>query len=138
MKKKLHGILLIDDDADDNFFHKMVIDEMNCTEHVEVAFNGLEAIDYLKNENQPKPDLVFLDINMPRMNGWEFLEAHSKLKQEQKAKVIVIMLSTLKDPDDLKRAAQFSEIIDFNYKPLTENSLMQILEQYFPENVVEL
>ena len=138
MKKKLKNIVLIDDDADDNFFHKLVIDEMNCSEHVEVTLSGFSALGFLKKVNQSKTDLIFLDINMPKMNGWEFLEEHNKLSKEQKAKVIIIMLSSPKDPDDIKRAAQFSETIDFNYKPLTEKSLMKILEQYFPENVMEL
>ena len=130
--------MLIDDDTDDNFFHKMVIDEMNITKNVEVTLSSFEALDFLKKEKQTQPELIFLDINMPKMNGWEFLEEHSKLSEEQKAKVIIIMLSSPKDSDDIKRAAGFPETIDFNYKPLTEKSMIKILEQYFPENVVEL
>ena len=133
MNTKLKCILLIDDDDDDNYFHKMIIDEMNITEHVEVALNGLEALNYLKNENQYKPDLVFLDINMPKMNGWEFLEAHSKLSKEQKAKEIVVMLTTSSNPEDKKRAEQYSEVTDFNSKPLTKEMLTVILERYFPK-----
>jgi len=133
MSIKLKCILLIDDDDDDNFFHKMVIDEMNVTEHVEVAFNGLEALDFLKDESKPKPDLVFLDINMPKMNGWEFLEAHKKLSEAQKAKIIVIMLTTSSNPEDKKRATQYVEVSDFNSKPLTKETLTEILEQYFPQ-----
>jgi CheY-like chemotaxis protein len=132
MNIKLPCILLIDDDDDDNYFHKMIIDEMNITEHVEVALNGLEALDYLKDENKTKPDLVFLDINMPKMNGWEFLEEHKKLCQEQKAKIIVIMLTTSSNAEDKKRAGQCHEVTNFNSKPLTKEMLTAILEQYFP------
>ena len=134
MEKKLNCIVLVDDDADDNYFHKMIIDEMGVTEHLEVTCSGFEAIDFLKKKNQPSPELIFLDINMPKMSGWEFLEEHSKLKEEQKAKVIVIMLSSTKNPEDVKRAAGFSETIEFNYKPLTEKALFKIFEDYFPEN----
>ena len=133
MNDKLKCILLIDDDDDDNYFHKMVIDEMNITEHVEIAFNGLEALTFLKNENQPKPDLVFLDVNMPKMNGWEFLEAHKLLSEEQKAKLIVVMLTTSSNPEDKKRAEQYGEVTDFNSKPLTKEMLTIILERYFPK-----
>ena len=133
MKTKLKCILLIDDDDDDNYFHKMVIDEMNITEHVEVAFNGLEALDFLKKENNPKPDLVFLDVNMPKMNGWEFLEEHKKLDEEHKANIIVVMLTTSTSQEDKKRAKQYGEVTDFNTKPLTKDMLTVILERYFPK-----
>ena len=135
MKTKLNCILLIDDDEDDNYFHKMVIDEMNITEHVEVAFNGLEALDFLKNDNNPTPDLVFLDVNMPKMNGWEFLEEHKKLDEEHKAKIIVVMLTTSTNPEDKKRAEEYGEVTDFNSKPLTKEMLIVILERYFPKVV---
>ena len=66
-------VMLIDDDDDDNFFHSLVLNEMHATEHIEVAENAFKALDYLR-ETFPPPDLIFLDINMPKMNGWEFLE----------------------------------------------------------------
>lgn len=138
MNTKMKCILLIDDDEDDNYFHKMVIDEMDITEHVEVAFDGLEALAYLKKENHPKPDLVFLDINMPKMNGWEFLEEHKKLSDNQKAKIIVIMLTTSSNPEDKKRAEQYDEVTNFNSKPLTKESLTVILERYFPQVIGEV
>ena len=124
MKKKLGCVLLIDDVVSDNYFHKMVIDEMNVAQHVEETCSGFEALDFLKKENQTPPEIIFLDINMPKMSGWEFIEEHSKLKEELKAKVIIIMLSSVKSPDDVKKAEGFSETIDFSYKPLTQNSMM--------------
>lgn len=127
--------MLIDDDADDNYFHKIVIDEMNITKYLEETESGFEALSYLKKENQIPPDLVFLDINMPKMNGWEFLEEHSKLDKSQQAKVIIIMLSSTKDTENVKRAAAFNETIDFDYKPLTKQALKKILKDYFPEIV---
>lgn len=126
--------MFVDDDEDDNYFHKIVIEKLNIVTQVAIVVNGFEALDFLKNQNQPKPDLIFLDINMPKMTGWQFLEEHSKLSEAQKAKVIIVMLSATKDQDDIKRVAKFAETIDFNYKPLTEKALIKILEQYFPEN----
>jgi CheY-like chemotaxis protein len=132
MKNKLQCILLIDDDEDDNYFHKMVIDEMNCAADIATVSSGFEALDFLKEENQKPPELLFLDINMPKMNGWEFLVEHSKLKESQKAKVIIVMLSSTKDHHDEKRAAAFHERIDFDYKPLTEEAMLQIMKKHFP------
>lgn len=125
--------MLIDDDEDDNYFHQIVIDEMNVTNHVEVALNGIEALNFLKQEIKTLPDLIFLDINMPKMNGWEFLEEHKKLSEAQKAKIIVVMLTTSSNPEDKKRAEQYGDVTDFNSKPLTKEMLTVILERYFPK-----
>ena len=56
MKKKLNTILLIDDNKDDNFFHQIVINEMNIAEHIEIALDGEQAINFLQKENQSPPD----------------------------------------------------------------------------------
>jgi CheY-like chemotaxis protein len=132
MKKKLNCILLIDDDDDDNYFHQIIINRMNITEHIEVVLNGEEALIFLKKEeNQYHPDIIFLDINMPKMNGWEFMEAYKELRADQKAKVLVIMLTTSESPEDKKRVVLYPEIIGFNSKPLTQEMLIAILEKYF-------
>jgi len=131
MKKRLNCIMLIDDDDDDNYFHQIIINGMNITERIEVVLNGEEALIFLKKENQTQPDIIFLDINMPKMNGWEFMEAYKELRVDQKAKVIVMMLTTSENPEDKKRAALYPEIIGFNSKPLTEGVLGVILEKYF-------
>src|SRR4051812_35217001 len=110
MKKKLNCILLVDDDDEDNFFHKIVIERMDVTDCIEVAENGIEALKFLKKENQAIPELIFLDINMPKMNGWEFLEEYKKLSPDQKARITIMMLTTSANPDDIKRAESIEEV----------------------------
>lgn len=134
MKNKLNSILLIDDNEADNHYHQIVLKEMNITERIEVAVGGEEAIKFLTKENQTPPDLIFLDINMPKMNGWEFMESYKKLSAERKAKVVVVMLTTSINPDDKKRAEQFPEIVGFNSKPLTEEMVKEVLDRYFADN----
>ncbi|MBA3985971.1 MAG: response regulator [Flavobacteriales bacterium] len=133
MKKKLNCILLVDDNAADNYFHKIIIKEMNFTENIEVALDGEQALTFVKKENQIPPELIFLDINMPRMDGWGFLEAYRELSEEQKSDTIVIMLTTSLNPEDEKKAEQFAEVVGFKIKPLTVEMLTEILEQYFPK-----
>jgi CheY-like chemotaxis protein len=130
MKKKLKYILLIDDNEADNFFHQKIIKEMDIAEHIEVAVNGALAIEFLKKENQVPPELIFLDINMPIMNGWEFLEAYKELKNEQKSKIVIVMLTTSTNPEELKKAKQMKDITGLESKPLTKEILKEIIEQY--------
>jgi CheY-like chemotaxis protein len=133
MRKKLNTILLVDDDEDDNYFHKIIINKMNMVNQIDIANNGIEAIAYLENENINPPDLIFLDLNMPKMNGWEFLEQYKNLGIAQKAKVLIVILTTSANPDDVKRAKEIEDVTGFNTKPLSKEYLMEILEQHFPD-----
>jgi CheY-like chemotaxis protein len=134
VKKKLSCILLVDDDYEDNVFHKLVISRMQIAESIEEVNDGLEALDYLKKRQTP-PELIFLDINMPRMNGWEFLEEYKDLDAEQKAKTIIMMLSTSSNPDEIKKAQKIAEVSGFKTKPLSKEMLVEILEQFFREHL---
>jgi len=137
MTKKLDCILLIDDDNEDNHFHKIVLDEMNIADHIEVATSGIDALHFLTNKAFPPPDLIFLDINMPKMNGWEFLEAYAKLTEVKRPKIIIIMLTTSTHPNEEEKSAQFPEITGFNSKPLSEEMLNGILRKYYPDLVAK-
>ena len=135
MRKKLNCIMLVDDDQLDNRFHQIIIEGMDITDKIHTAENGLQAIKYLKQEDSVLPELIFLDINMPKMNGWEFLEAYKDLEEHQKSQIIIMMLTTSLNPSDKAKAQRISEITGFNVKPLSEEMLMEILEKYFPDNL---
>ena len=129
--KKLKCILLIDDSGGDNRLHKMLIEEMQITDHVQIAEDRKEALDYIKDEKNILPDLVFLDINMPGMNGWEFLSEYKKLDRVKKANIILIVLSGVADPDAINKAPEIHQISNFELKPLTKRVLNNIMETYF-------
>ena len=134
--KKLDTILLIDDDAATNYLHQMLIEESNCANKVSVAKNGKEALNYLSSDDkeaQPKPDLIFLDINMPVMNGWEFLDQYVDLPDQDKGKIVIVMLTTSLNPDDRKMAEKYSAIKKFQSKPLNVENLEQIISDYFSD-----
>jgi CheY-like chemotaxis protein len=139
MKSKLNSVLLIDDDEPTNFYTQLIVEESGCTGHIKVAQGGREALEYLSksskdNEGEtafPCPDLIFLDINMPAMDGWEFLDQYKKLSKESHGKVIVVMLTTSLNPDDRVKADGIPEISGFESKPLTEEKLTNILKQHF-------
>jgi CheY-like chemotaxis protein len=134
MSKKLNCILLVDDNPDDNFFHERVIKKTNAAEFVVAKQTGMDALNYLKSKKgkeNPHPDLIFLDINMPGMNGWEFLEEYRKLDEEFKSKAIVVMLTTSDNPDDKDKAKTMKIASDFKTKPLTKEMLEEIINKYF-------
>jgi CheY-like chemotaxis protein len=133
MKKKLNCILLVDDNSHDNIYHKIILKEMNVANRIDVVLNGVEALIYLKRENQLPPELIFLDINMPRMNGWEFLEEYKHLDAKQKARVVIMILTTSANPDDIKKAREIKEVTGFETKPLTVEMMNGILHQHFQD-----
>lgn len=141
MHKKLNCILLIDDDEPTNFLNKMTVEATGCADHVQVAQSGQEALDYLQRKGKhqhapdsPHPDLIFLDINMPAMDGWEFMARYRLLSPEQKARIVLIMLTTSLNPDDELRTKDIPEIAGFENKPLKQPQLEELLKKYFPED----
>ena len=125
-------ILLIDDSEADNYFHEMIIREANCTKNIVAVTNGEAALKFLSTPidgSYPKPDLIFLDINMPRMNGWEFIDAYDKLPADQRGNNLVVMLTTSLNPDDDQRAKENPHIESFINKPLTQIILEQLVDR---------
>jgi CheY-like chemotaxis protein len=136
MKQKLNSILLIDDDKATNFMHTYLIKKTLVVDTVISKLNGEEAIAYLttkKDGEYPQPDLIFLDINMPVMNGWEFIEEYKKSNFSKKS-VLIIMLTTSLNPIERKRAEKIEIISGFVTKPLTAEYLQDIVKSYFKKN----
>ncbi|MBM9577239.1 response regulator [Leptospira sp. 201903070] len=134
MNKKVSCILLIDDNNSDNYFHERVIRKGNFADQVVAKQSGESALDYLRGRStssDPRPDLIFLDINMPGMNGWEFLKEYDLLPEELQGKMVVVMLTTSDNPDDRAKAKEFGILSDFKTKPLTETMLQEILNSHF-------
>jgi len=147
--EKINCILLIDDNQADNVYHKIIIEEADICNHIKLAKSGIEGLNYIiksgeqvqsapdslksemeANEPFPKPDLIYLDINMPGMNGFEFLEEYKKLDAKLKSKAVIIMLTTSLNPDDKQKALSYKEVKEFQNKPLTVESLHKAAEKY--------
>jgi CheY-like chemotaxis protein len=140
MKRKLNCILLIEDNELTNIFNQKLIKNQDVTEHICVAESAEEALGFLGNSKlpanetkHPEPDIIFLDINMPGMNGWEFLAEYEKLNTKHVKVPKIVMLTTSPNPDDEQRARAINKIIAFKRKPLTKIILLEILTEYFPD-----
>jgi CheY-like chemotaxis protein len=130
--KAVHDILLIEDDDTINFYNEFVIKEMGIAEEVHIAVNGRIALDYLDRqaaEGKPLPELIFLDINMPVMNGFEFIEEYEQ--RSWRGSTLVVMLTTSLHPADVARAKKYNSISEYLHKPLMEDSLKGIVARYF-------
>jgi CheY-like chemotaxis protein len=137
---KINCILLVDDNPGDNFFNSLMIEEAGISNTIRIVQDGREALSYFEkikenslSEYYPKPDMVFLDINMPMMNGFEFLQEFQKLDEAIKAKV-VIMLTTSADPEEKESALALKDVKEYITKPLDTEILKDLVSKYFNGN----
>lgn len=135
--KRLRSILLVDDDAITNFLHETIITELDIAENIEIIDNGEDAFQYLKQYFVAGncPELIFLDLNMPIANGFEFLESY-KLLQSIRGNSVIIILSSSSLRTDMEQAESFG-VNDFVVKPLTSEKLKVILEKHFDMSFAE-
>jgi CheY-like chemotaxis protein len=131
----MNTILCIDDDPITLMFCSTIIKKNSFALNVVSAMNGQQAINYYadlvkKTEEEKKhyPELVFLDLNMPVMNGWEFLDEFVKTYYTYFPKTKVVILTSSIDPKDEERATNYSIAIDFLSKPLTNRMLVDLKE----------
>ena len=128
----LPSVLLVDDDATTNFLNEYLLRKLGVAERILVAHNGEEALALLAEACGPLgtecPSLVLLDINMPVMNGIEFLEAYNP--RPPAPPMVVIALTTTTHPHDLTRLRKLP-VADVVVKPLTKEKVYTILDQYF-------
>ena len=134
MKSRLNWVLIIDDDDASNFFTRMILEEWGHVRNTQIVESGMEALEYLKatkKHNDVLPDLIFLDINMPGMDGWEFIEEYKKFDKELQSKIIIVMLTTSDNPDHKMLAKTHDVVAGYRTKPLTKDMLKDIVDKYF-------
>jgi CheY-like chemotaxis protein len=124
-------VYLIDDDDIYVFLTKKTILKVLEDVDVEVFSDGLKAITHLKNiQNQPEllPDVIFLDLNMPVMDGWEFLEEYQELYSSFARKNQLYIVSSSISPHEMERSKNISVVSEFIIKPLVKEKFLEILQ----------
>ena len=130
-------ILLVDDDQTTNYLNQLLLKRLEVTDKLLVAQNGQEALQVLQSyQQQPlvssAPVLVLLDMKMPVMDGFEFLDAYEQLPATDKPQAVIVMLTTSLHPQDVERMSQLN-IAGFLNKPLTKEKVDGILQQHFQD-----
>jgi len=125
--------MLIDDNEIDNLINQKMLEGTNFSERIYVYTSGKSALEYLLNLQRDKnldsaliPDVIFLDINMPLMDGFQFLSEFEKLDRRVTKKSQIIMLTTSINPSDQEQAAQSEFVVKFINKPLVQEYLENI------------
>lgn len=127
---KLNEILIIDDNDATNHFHQRLIAKLYPEIKVQLTQNGKAGFDYFVNAEK-KPPLILLDLNMPVMDGFEFLGVLSAyLTEEEQLKTNIVILSSSDEDFDKERTKTLYPNISFNPKPLSKDKLTSIIELY--------
>lgn len=131
--------MLIDDDETTNYINKLTITRTGIADELLVSLNGKAALDLIQQRCEQSeacgescvPKLILLDINMPILDGFGFLDALGKLKAMKEHEVVIAVLTTSLNPRDMERvrAAGVTELLN---KPLTREALLHLVDKYFP------
>jgi CheY-like chemotaxis protein len=122
-------VLLVDDNDTDNFIHKRIIELDGFSKNVIVKNSGksaLEFLDEVKNSPESLPNLVFLDINMPVVDGFVFLFEFDSFPDELKNKCKIVILSSSDNKKDIDRIVDNESVIHFITKPLSKEALAEL------------
>ncbi len=129
--QKIKFLVFIDDDYATNFYHKIIVRDSGLVEKYKFFSEPEEALAFFKNlavEEQPEiPDAIFLDVNMPKIDGWGFLEKYGEIPVVKSP--IIIMLTTSMNPEDQLKADANPLVKRFKNKPLTEDHLKELQKE---------
>ena len=134
MRKKVENVCIIDDDLIYQFLAKEEIEYTNLVGKIMFFDDGEKALNFIKtvldnDEISALPDVIFLDINMPIMDGWQFLEEYILLKPRIGKKIVIYIVSSSIDMRDLDRARSISDISDYIIKPISNQRLVNIFTE---------
>ncbi len=125
-------VCVIDDDDIYQFLLKKELKHTNLVDKIEVFTDGQKAIDYFienKKSIELLPDVIFLDINMPIMNGWQSLEQFKQIQPKIAKEITIYLVSSSFDDRDINRSKEYTEVTDYIIKPVKRSNLLSVLRE---------
>jgi CheY-like chemotaxis protein len=123
--------MVVDDDDDYNFITEEIFQDIDLKTQLTFKIWARDALDYLKENEDRFPDLILLDINMPIMNGWEFLEEYEIRNYHINYPTVIVMISTSVFREDKVKANNFARVVEFIEKPISGENILRIRDKYF-------
>jgi len=128
------SVMLIDDNEIDNLINQKMVEAAGLSKYIYTHTGAKSAIEFLKNIEQLEnnvvesvlPDIIFLDIDMPLMDGFQFLEEFNKLKDTTRAKCKIVMLTSSINPQDVSKSKKYESVKKYLNKPLSQESLKEL------------
>ncbi len=130
--RKYRAVMLIDDNEIDNLINQKMIEAASITDNIYTHTGAKSAIEFLKNMEKMDvaekvlPDVIFLDIDMPLMDGFQFLDEFENLSQLTRKKCRIVMLTSSINPQDFNRSKKYSNVKMYLNKPLSHDSILKI------------
>jgi CheY-like chemotaxis protein len=133
METSQRSVFLIDDDNIYQYTAKILLESTGLARKIQSFYNGKEALRYfqLPENQQPEnlPDVIFLDINMPIMNGWEFLEEYDTLRAALPKQIVLYVVSSSVDSSDMEKSRSYGAVTDYLIKPVNRNQYREVMER---------